>query len=241
MGNKKPLDAQADDREQLSLNYQPTTESPSLGVCFTALNEAPRIAAAIAQFYPYVEGIAVIVDDRTTDKTVEWAERMGATVKMHTWNDSWCKAKNASMDMLDTDWVYVSDCDELLEPSLLAMLPSLIAPSGQILLMREGALPSGGKFFDCYGLPRKNFIDGAQTDVYPDYQYRLLAKHVRYDPNGKQVHQEVMGFKERTEIDFKRCTLDNLSRFNILHYKSSTVDARQNALYDDLKKKGIDV
>ncbi len=241
MDNKNSLNEQADNREQLYLHYRPPATAPSLGVCFTALNEAPRIAAAIAQFYPYVQDIAVIVDDRTTDKTVEWAERMGAKVQMHTWNNSWCKAKNSSIDMLDTDWVYVSDCDELLEPTLLEILSFLIEEGGQRLLMREGTLPPNEKTFDCYGLSRRNFIDGVQTEVYPDYQYRLFAKHVRYDPNGKQVHQEVMNFKNRTEVDYERLTLDNPSRFNILHYKSSIVDARQNALYDELEKKGINV
>jgi len=230
-------------REQLYLDKQPTFDVPSLGVCFTALNEQDTIPAAIAQFYPYVQDIAVIVDDRTTDKTVEWAERMGAKVKMHTWNDSWCRAKNSSADMLDTDWVYVSDCDELLEPTLLQILPWLISEDGQFKLIEAEILPNNEQIFDCYGLPRKNFIDGVQTEVYPDYQYRLFAKHVRYDPDGKQVHQEVMNFKCRTELDSEldKNTIDNPSRFNILHHKSSEVDKRQNKIYDALARRGIDV
>ncbi len=201
--------------------------TPSLGVCFTALNEVALIPAAIAQFYPYVDDIAVVVDDRTTDKTAEWCERMGARFITRPFNNSWVRAKNASIEMLDTDWIYVADCDELLEPPLLTILPLLTSELGQIHLINAGIIAPCENLYDCYGIPRRNFIDGEFQLEYPDYQYRLFANHVSYDPNGPQVHQEVTNFTQRTEVDYQRDSLEKPSRFNMLHFKSRSQHGQQ--------------
>lgn len=216
-------------------------DQPSLGACFTARDEQVRIAAAIAQVLPYTKEVAVIVDDRTQDQTAEVAQRMGAKVQFHTWNNSWCKAKNASADMLSTDWVLVCDCDELLEPSLLRIIPKLISVRGQFELIQERVLPDNKDVFDCYGFPRKNFLDGEPTDAYPDYQYRLFKNPIRYNEDENQVHQIITDFETQTEVDYTRTTLQEPARFNILHYKTRNEHDRQNAIYAELARQGVKV
>ncbi len=234
---------------------------PTVGLAMIAQNEQIHIPATIAQFYHYADDL-VVVDGGSTDKTVEWAERMGARVIHRPFANDFSDQKNFAISQLDTDWVYLHDPDERLEPPLLEILTSLITTEGQAFLMRADILPGSEKPLDCFGFARKNFIDGVQTEVYPDYQYRLFKHYCRYE--GK-VHEQITGFKNRTEVDYRRPaaarpnikkelgleTTDTergqvesgvdiynclqVSRFNILHYKSSPKQKQQDDQYAQIK------
>jgi glycosyltransferase involved in cell wall biosynthesis len=234
---------------------------PTLGLAMIAQNEEIHIPAAIAQFYHFVDEI-VVVDGGSKDKTVEWSERMGARVIHRPFEDDFSAQKNFAIAQLDTDWVYLHDPDERLEPPLLEILPTLVSVAGQAFLIQAEILPSNVKPYDCFGIARRNFIDGVQTEIYPDYQYRLFKNYCRFE--GK-VHEVITGFQHRTEIDYlrpraatpfakeklkletketERGLLENsvditdphqTSRFNILHYKSSVKQQEQDEQYRRIK------
>lgn len=206
---------------------------PRLGLAMITLNEELHIPATISQFFNVVDDI-VVVDGGSTDDTVEWCERLGARVIHHPFENDFSAQKNRAIEALDTEWVYLHDPDERLEPTLIEILPFLIdVPDGQGALMQAGILPKKNSAFDCFGIARRNFIDGIQTEVYPDYQYRLFRNYCRFE--GK-VHEGIVNFEDRTEIDFDWETLEKPARFNILHYKSSEKQAMQNKLYDLIEK-----
>jgi glycosyltransferase involved in cell wall biosynthesis len=234
---------------------------PKIGLAIIMQNERVHIPTTIAQFYHVVSDI-VVVDGGSTDDSIEWAERMGARVIKRKFDDNFSNQKNFAIESLNTDWVYLHDPDERLEPPLLEILPMLTSAEGQKFLMRAGIIPDNAKFFDCFGIARKNFIDGIQTVIYPDYQYRLFAKYCRFEG---AVHEKIINFKNRTEVDYKRPANaqpekkkkerieavdtergqieigvdahdpDQWSRFNILHYKSSSRQEEQDALYRKIK------
>ena len=209
---------------------------PRLGLAMITLNEELHIPATIPQFYRLVDDI-VVIDGGSKDDTVLWCERLGARVIHHPFENDFSAQKNRAIEALDTEWIYLHDPDERLEPTLLEILPLLInIPDGQTALMAAGILPEKDSFFDCFGIPRKNYIDGIQTEIYPDYQYRLFRNYCRFE---KPVHESIVNFKDRTEIDFARDTLKNISRFNILHYKSSEKQKTQNSLYDIIEKENL--
>jgi len=241
---------------------QKTVEpKPTVGLAMIAQNEQAHIPVTIAQFYHYVDDI-VLIDGGSTDRTVEWAERMGARVFHRPFENDFSAQKNFAISQLDTDWIYLHDPDERLEPSLLEIIPLLVSLDGQAFLMQADVLPSSKKLHDCYGFARKNFIDGVQTEVYPDYQYRLFKHYCRFE--GK-VHEKITGFKHRTEVDYKRpaaarpeikkklglettdtergqlesgVNIDDrlqVSRFNILHYKSGPKQKQQDAQYAHIR------
>lgn len=234
---------------------------PSIGLAMIMQDERVHVPATIAQFYHVVDDI-VVVDGGSEDDSIEWAERMGARVIKRPFDDDFSAQKNFAIENLTTDWVYLHDPDERLEPTLLEILPMLTSMEGQRFLMRADIIPPNEKFFDCFGIPRKNFIDGVQTPVYPDYQYRFFLKYCRFEG---AVHEKITNFNNRTEIDYKRpikarpeekkkdhlATVDTergqietgvnahdpnqWSRFNILHYKSSSKQEEQDLLYRKIK------
>lgn len=237
-------------------------DNPTLGLALIAQNERLHIPATIAQFYHCVDEI-VVVDGGSKDDTVEWCERMGARVVHRPFNHDFSAQKNFAIEQLSTDWVYLHDPDERLEPPLLDILKILTSQAGQAFLMKADVIPGNSKPYDCFGIPRKNFIDGTQTEIYPDYQYRLFRNYCRFE--GK-VHEKITGFKLRTEIDYRRpaaarpqvkeelClptkntdrgqeelavniyNLEQVARFNILHYKSNTKQEEQDERYRQIRE-----
>ena len=237
-------------------------EKQTLGLAMIAQNETVHIPTTIAQFYHYVDDI-VVVDGGSTDKTVEWCERMGARVIHRPFEQDFSAQKNFAIEQLDTDWIYLHDPDERLEPPLLEILPVLITQQGQLFLMRSDIIPPNEEPYDCFGIARKNFIDGVQSPIYPDYQYRLFRNYCRFEG---QVHEKITGFKLRTEVDYRRpvaarpevknklnieatdtergqfelgVNIENVkqnSRFNILHYKSSTKQEEQDERYRKIRE-----
>lgn len=230
--------------------------APTLGLAMLAQNDVTHVPVSIAQFYHVVSDI-VVVDGGSIDGTSEHSARMGARVASRPFDYDFSAQRNYAISLLETDWIYMHDPDERLEPPLIGILPLLISPEGQRSLMAEGVLPESEELFDCFGFARKNFIDGVRTEIYPDYQYRLFRNYCKFE--GK-VHERITGFRNRTEVDFscppatkpsdnptitdtergqiyeelKLLDDPKTSRFNILHYKSAATQARQDALYRKL-------
>lgn len=228
-------------------------QTQTLGLAMIAQNEEAHIPAAIAQFYHVVQDI-VLVDGGSSDATVAWAQRMGARVLHRPFDNDFSAQKNFAISEVQADWIYLHDPDERLEPTLIELLPYLITREGQSRLMELDIIPPNASFFDCFGIARKNFIDGELSAVYPDYQYRLFRRYCRFE--GK-VHEKIVGFKNRTEIDYTRPNAarpeekplvqetergqlyqginasdpQQTARFNILHYKTSATQQRQDVLY----------
>jgi glycosyltransferase involved in cell wall biosynthesis len=213
---------------------------PTLGIAMNCQNEAHHIPATLAQFFRLADDI-VVVDGGSTDDTVEWAKKMGARVFHRPWKHNYADQKNFACQQLKTDWIYVHDPDERLEPTLLEIIPLLIDPEGQNFLKSIDVIPYNDTF-DCFGIARRNYIEGIQTQHYPDYQYRLFQKHCFYssDP-AHRIHQEVEGFKLRTEVDYKHATFEDQPRFNILHYKTAKLQEEHDILFPRIMRGELDV
>lgn len=213
---------------------------PTLGLAINCQDEEHHIPISIAQFYHLVDDI-VVVDGGSSDATADWAERMGARVFHRPWKHNYADQKNFACQQLDTDWIYVHDPDERLDLPLLEILPLLLTREGQEYLANAGVICPSKDFFDCFGIARMNFIDGEPTGHYPDYQYRLFQKHCSYSKDPQyRIHQEIIDFNKRTEVDYKRDSLDNPSRFNILHYKTSEKQKEHDILFPQIMRGELD-
>ncbi|WP_279478843.1 hypothetical protein [Aureimonas sp. SK2] len=76
--------------------------------------------------------------------------------------------RTALQDLSQSPWILQLDSDETLAPDVGALLPALAA------LADAGGAVS-------IGLPRRNLVDGTLADLYPDTQYRLNRRDVRFD------------------------------------------------------------
>jgi glycosyltransferase involved in cell wall biosynthesis len=212
---------------------------PTIGLAVIMQNNETQLPRALTQFYHIVEDI-VVVDAGSTDDSVGWAERLGARVFQRPFDNHFANQINFALDQLATDWIYVHTVDEQLEPQLIQDMPKLVTLEGQREFIEQGVLPPSETLFDCFGIARKSFIDGIQSDNYPDYQYRLFANYCKFKG---RVFEQVVNFRNRVELDYKRTgepeaeqdIRDVMARFNILQYKSSTKAEEQSVMYAKLK------
>ena len=113
----------------------------SLAVLILTYNEELHIARALKSVAPFASQVFVI-DCFSTDKTVEIARSLGATVLSNTWIN-YSKQFQWGLDNLPiaADWIMRLDADEVIEPELAVeiaeKLPSLAADVAGVNLKRK--------------------------------------------------------------------------------------------------------
>lgn len=154
-------------------------------------NEERKIARAIESLRCCDE--IVVVDSRSTDRTVEIAQKLGARVVESPWA-GYAKQKNFATAQAANDWVLSLDADEALSEAL----------EGEIWQLRKN-----GPEFDAYTMPRMAQYLGRwilHSGWYPDRKVRLYNR-ARATWVGEFVHESVK----------VAGTVGHL-RSNILHY-----------------------
>lgn len=107
----------------------------------------------------------VIVDDRSSDRTVEICREFGAKVIENDTGGSFHKNKNLGLESASGDWLLSLDADEVVSPELKEEIQARLA-----------ADPAG---VDGFYLPRDNYFIGkriAGCGWSPDYIIRLFRK-----------------------------------------------------------------
>lgn len=147
-----------------------------LTVVILTKNEEQNIADCI-RTVQWADRI-VVLDCKSTDRTREIAECMGATVYIHPFRD-YAHQRNVALGIVDSDWVFFVDADERATPRLEAEVRQVLGD------------PSKAGWW----VPRHNYIFGRiirHTGWYPDYQLRLLRiGRAHYDP-ARPVHEVVI-------------------------------------------------
>ena len=90
------------------------TDSGTIALCMIVKDEERVLERCLASARDVVDEI-VVVDTGSTDGTVAIAERFGATVLHHAWNDDFAEARNVGLDAATSDWILFLDADEWLE------------------------------------------------------------------------------------------------------------------------------
>lgn len=80
-------------------------------------NEERHIARAVASAKPFRE--ILVVDSKSTDRTVEIASNSGARVVQFDWDGRYPKKKEWALDFAKTDWVFYLDADEYFDPNVI--------------------------------------------------------------------------------------------------------------------------
>ena len=87
---------------------------PTVGLSMIVKNEAQTLAACLQSVSGVVSQI-VIADTGSTDNTADIAREFGATVISVPWENHFANARNAALQLMQTDWVLVLDADEELD------------------------------------------------------------------------------------------------------------------------------
>jgi glycosyltransferase involved in cell wall biosynthesis len=90
-------------------------ETPRISLCMIVKNEEDCLERCLKSVRDHVDEI-IIVDTGSTDKTVEIAERNGARVYHHPWENDFSKHRNQSLSYATGDWIFQLDADEELFP-----------------------------------------------------------------------------------------------------------------------------
>lgn len=92
----------------------------------------------------------VVVDTGSTDDTVVIAREMGATVISKPWNKDFAGARNAGLQLMQTDWVLVLDADEELDIKAATSLPGLLVgdAAGYLVPIRNYVPTATGRGWD---------------------------------------------------------------------------------------------
>ncbi len=98
-----------------------------LSVVIITYNEEANLGRTLQSVQPLVadgKGEIIVVDSRSTDRTVEIAKSFGAQVFIEEWK-GFAAQKNSAIDKATGKWVLSLDADEEVEPSLLDELTFL--------------------------------------------------------------------------------------------------------------------
>ncbi len=148
-------------------------------VSMVAFNEEARIGRCLASVRDFDE-IVVVVDAKTTDRTVEICREFGCSVFIEEWK-GYGPQNRSALNKCRHDWVLIIDADEKVPPETIGTIRETLA--------RPDA--------DAYSFPRKNFFHGKwmrHGDWWPDTQVRLLRKdrgdfvstvHARWKTSGR--------------------------------------------------------
>ncbi len=108
--------------------------------------------------------------------------------------------RNALQDLAVSDWILQLDADETFRPEAGPFLRALAAHAS-------------AQDIASIGLPRRNFVDGVLSDVFPDTQYRLNRRAVRF---AGRVHERPDRPWQRSMISLNGAIEHHLSRRHVV-------------------------
>jgi (heptosyl)LPS beta-1,4-glucosyltransferase len=173
-----------------------------ISVVINTLNEEKNLPKAIAS----VKGLAdevVVVDAKSTDRTVEIAKKAGAKVHIYKKPVRYVEpVRNYAISKAIGDWILILDADEEISSSLSSRLRKIVKNPDA----------------DYYRLPRKNIIFGKwlkHSRWWPDYNIRFFKK-------GKVIWSEII--HSVPETHGKGLDLEAISEYAIIHYHYTSLE-----------------
>lgn len=111
-----------------------------LSLCMIVKNEEEYLPSCLNS----VRGIAdeiIVVDNGSTDSSVQVANRFGARIISHEWREDFSEARNISLDAATGDWIMVLDADEELAgssaPAIKSFLERVRADGVEMIIRNE--------------------------------------------------------------------------------------------------------
>jgi len=209
-----------------------------LSVVLATRNEEENIGRCLAS----VKSIAnemIVVDEFSTDKTREIAERLGAKVYKEPHHDIFHITKQKALEYAQGEWILQLDADEVVTPELAKEITDTVNGSApvvhnklftrhqELIERRDGKIGKDTGEVVGYFIPRRNMFLGKpliHAGVYPDGVIRLVKNGKAGFPQ-KSVHEQI-------QLDGEVGWLSG----DLLHYDSPTLKRYLSRLnrYTDL-------
>jgi len=90
---------------------RPKNNSTTISLCMIVKNEEEFLPRCLESIKDLVDEV-IVVDTGSTDNTIEIAEKYGAKVYHHPWENDFSKHRNQSISYATGDWIFVLDGDE---------------------------------------------------------------------------------------------------------------------------------
>lgn len=185
-----------------------------MSVVLATRNEEANIGSCLESVKDIADEI-VVVDEESTDKTVEIAKRYGAKVYKVKHEPIFHRSKQKAMDLATGDWILQLDADERVTRELAKEIRQVINMGYEEILNRKIDNTEAQKLFErhrkliekrdgkigratgeiiAFFIPRKNYFLGKpliHAGVYPDGQIRLIKKGKAHFP-AKSVHEQMV-------------------------------------------------
>ncbi|MBN1183730.1 MAG: glycosyltransferase family 2 protein, partial [Bacteroidales bacterium] len=88
-----------------------SNHSVTISVCLIVKDEERFLENCLKNVKDIADEI-IIVDTGSTDNTVAIAKKYTDKVYFHTWENSFCKARNQALQYASGDWIFQIDADE---------------------------------------------------------------------------------------------------------------------------------
>ena len=153
----------------------------------------------------------LICDMYSEDKTVEIAEKYGATIILHEKTGFVEPARNFAISKAKNEWVLLLDADETVGNDLKNYLQKNAADDAEIA---------------CFAIPRKNYFLGKfMHSAYPDYVYRFFKRDLIFWPEFVHSRPEIKGKIHKIDASRKYLAMEHLANDSI------TTVVQKNNLY----------
>jgi (heptosyl)LPS beta-1,4-glucosyltransferase len=175
----------------------------------------------------------LVIDNGSDDKTVDIAEKMGATVKKIATN-SFAEQRNMALQLVKTDWLFYIDADERVTPKLSQeILVQMETSSASALTMvRQNMMY--GKFFEHGGWAGEKV-----TRVFRTQSLKQWRGDIHESPEylGQEVllHLPLIHFTHRNTVDGLKKTISWTPREAKLLYESGVPGVTVRTIF----RKGI--
>lgn len=166
--------------------------------------EIPMVLAQLPTQADWTDDVVVLADGEG-----EARDAGALRLRFRPLNDDFAAQRNAAQAMARHPFVLQLDADETIGRGVRRFLRALPEASG------EGIVS--------IGLPRKNFVDGERADLWPDVQYRLNRREVRFA--GRVHERPAVATWAQTTIALTGAIRHQLSRVHV---------GRRSQRYEDI-------
>lgn len=194
-----------------------TGEPPSIAAIVLTQDEEENLPGCLESIEPVAAEIHV-VDSGSTDNTVKIAEKRGAQVHHHPF-ENYGAQRNWAMDNLpiEQDWVLHVDADERLSDELRQEIPAAVRDAPDDV--------------DGYMVARRTVFLGRwikHGGLYPTYHLRLMRRGAgRCEDRRYDQHFMVEGDTEQLDGDLVDVNSESLERWVARHNRWASAEARE--------------